>query len=522
MKWLLKSSLIFIITAVCLLGLAFPVFADDYDYRLNDVMAGNVPDIAAVVNGSGEGYYGDSLRVTFSNYSGRNHRVLVPIGLRLVPDNTSVQTMYTAGGEVFDVPPGESSFIFKGFCGEQHDAGPGSYDVFRPGGFAEGDLMRTLQEINRQETFDSNAQAAVWHRTDDNDISGNEIAMNLTGTSAVSPGKAAAAGGVTAGVAIAATLLMNLLNGNGGGSITGPTTDYDTSGPDDFIDEDYEPVYPPDDEFREETPPPDWNRFEDTDVYQQPPENVPEHLRPPIEIAEIPPPEDPGEGVMIACSDDNPLKWLWNKFLEGRDMKVAVPDKLPPHVVDPETSDESVWDLLKRKLWDETPGRYDTPEDTAAKDEANRHAGQTLRRNAPFGSASELNKAMSDPVNYSQTGDGDSKDFIRQLKREQHEKGASSGIAWTRRMHNLKSLANSQSGPNGVARDLSGRADFIRDFAEPDVKDWVHDKIPVYQYDNDGHQAMQDFYDKHSRLPDENNTADHDEFMKLYRRLKGK
>jgi len=61
MKWLLKSSLIFIITAVCLLGLAFPVFADDYDYRLNDVMAGNVPDIAAVVNGSGEGYYGDSL-----------------------------------------------------------------------------------------------------------------------------------------------------------------------------------------------------------------------------------------------------------------------------------------------------------------------------------------------------------------------------------------------------------------------------------------------------------------------------
>lgn len=352
-RGVLKIIISLLIIGLCWFGVAAPVSGADYDYQLQDVMNGNVSDVTTLVNGSGQGWYGDSIRVTFSNYSGQNYVVHVPIGLRLVPADSGVQTMLTAGGEKLPVPPGDSSYVIKAFCGEMHDHAPGSSDTFTPGGFVEGDTLRTLQEINRQNSFNSDGQQAVWHQTDDNDISGNEDAQKLAGGGGVSPGAAAAAGGAAAGAAAIGAVVINLLNGGGGGSGTtteegGPDPGDDLSSEEISLEIVEEPVDDPGSEnlFNDIPPPPqdsDLKDFIETEweiiknminpsqtpvdpvdpdysgsrpdlLDQLPPggkevvdlgptkDTLPPELQPPVEIADVSAPEETEDGVMIASS----------------------------------------------------------------------------------------------------------------------------------------------------------------------------------------------------------------------------
>ena len=501
----LKLITFILVLAAAWLALGTPVIAADYDYQLQDVMNGNVPGIATLVQGAG-GYYDNCISVTFSNNTGQNYAVKVPIGLMLLPADSSVQTMLTAGGEVLQVPPGQSSHVIKAFCGQMHDHAPGGSDTFSAGGFVSGDTLRTLEEINRQQAFNQTGQHAVWHQTDGNDISGEEAALNLVSGGGVSPGAAAAAGGATAGVAVAATILTNLLNngaGTTGGGETGGSTaldddaypDDDFPPDDDFVTPDDDLIYDPDTEF-EEYPPPDESRFNDTEVDRST-DKLPDDLKPPIEIAEIPPPEDPGDGVQIA--GDGSIEWLWNIYLEGRNMEVKGPDKVP-EIIQPDNDNGWVdWFLDKLR-------NAPTPEN----DPEALEGGKQIRENPVFGSGSKLPGSL---------GAGD-KDFIAQIKRERYEIGGSDGLAKLRRLEKLRSLLNSKGVPSGEVRDLSGITEYLRDFAEPDVKDWVHTKIPVYQYDEAGHQAMEQYYDRYGAMPDENNPEQAEEFMRLYKYFK--
>ena len=83
-----------------------PALADDVDIR--DFMNGNVEGLTVQVNGSGLGYYGDSLRTNFVNTTGRPITVTIPLGLRFIPNDSGVQTMIAAGGERIVVPAGDS------------------------------------------------------------------------------------------------------------------------------------------------------------------------------------------------------------------------------------------------------------------------------------------------------------------------------------------------------------------------------------------------------------------------------
>jgi hypothetical protein len=548
MKIFVQSAIILLIVAASCLAFTLPVIADDYE--LQEVMTGNAPGLYAQVNGSGETYFGDSLRVTFTNNTGESYKVKVPIGLRLIPANSFVQTMYTAGGESLSVPPGSSSYIIKGFCGEQYDSAPGSSDTFTPGGFAEGDLMQTLQEINRQKAFDHDGQDAVWHYTNDNDISSNDTAQELAGGgNSVSPGEAAAAGGAAAGTVVIGVIFNNLLNG-GGGTGTSTRTGTEGGGPDDdmIFKPDDEFVGPPGDGFEETPPPPEDDiSYDESRTDLRPPtgdavnlrtlpqDGVPPEIQPPIDIADIPPPEDPGDGIMIAGGGP---QMIWDALLRRGGGPTEIPKNLPPNMKIPK--DEGFFEFLKRKLWDETPGRYDTPEERAAKDAANRAAGKRFRENTPWGSASKKDKALSDPVRFSQTGEGNPRTFVLQIKREYYEKNASEGLRWTRRLLNLKSLTNQKTirpnwkgppsaydlkkvlGPHQVVRDYSGVTDLVRDFIEPDVKTFQTDLIPNYKYDLDGHKAMDTWIENHEgNMPDHNDPEEVEAFMKLYRKVKG-
>jgi hypothetical protein len=182
--------------------------ADDRVVSLPAAMDGDVSGLAAGVTGSGQGYYGDALRVFFQNATSDSYVVEVPIGLRLVPADESVQTMYAAGGERLDVPPGESSQVIKGFCGEHDDGAPGADDTFTADGVAGGALLDTLQAINDEEAFDADGQAAVWHQTDGTPVEGNQVAEELVGGSGFS-GRAAAGGLLAAGLVAVTGLLVS-------------------------------------------------------------------------------------------------------------------------------------------------------------------------------------------------------------------------------------------------------------------------------------------------------------------------
>ncbi len=197
------------VVSVAFFCLAPAALADDRMVSLPAVMDGDVSGLAAGVTGSGQGYYGDALRVFFENATSGSFVVEVPVGLRLVPDDAAVQTMYAAGGERLSVPPGESSQVIKGFCGEHDDGAPGSGDTFTADGVAGGALLDTLQAINDEEAFDADGQAAVWHQTDGTPVEGNHVAEELVGSSGFA-GRAAAGGLLAAGLVAVTGLLVSL------------------------------------------------------------------------------------------------------------------------------------------------------------------------------------------------------------------------------------------------------------------------------------------------------------------------
>ena len=283
----MKAGIIMVLAIMCSCALAFaypsPVAADA-DTDLVQVLKGDVPGVNAQVTGSGLGYYGNSLRARFQNDTGQTITVHIPIGLRFVPKDVAVQTMYTAGGETVTVAPGSSEVVFKGFCGEAHDAGPGSEDVFDPDGSADGDLLRTLERINRSKAFDHDGQLAVWHHTNDYDNAGNQRANDLAGGDSV-PSSRAAAGGLVGAAAAAGGAAAVLARKRARNTPTGrspredATTEEEPFDPEDFPDVDYgvsprdeNDLIVPDDYL--ETPPPDEDLFpplEDEDQVPQPP-----------------------------------------------------------------------------------------------------------------------------------------------------------------------------------------------------------------------------------------------------------
>jgi len=153
---------------ITILIVASPAFGTSL--RLDKVMDGRVPQVGAEVRGAG-GYYGDCIRVDIINDSGQPVTVDVPLGLLLVPDRQSVQTMVCSGGERLDAGPGRTTHRIKAFCGEEHDSAPGTGTSFTNGGRASGELLKRLREILRDGRFDSSTQRLVWNVSQSLDLS---------------------------------------------------------------------------------------------------------------------------------------------------------------------------------------------------------------------------------------------------------------------------------------------------------------------------------------------------------------
>ncbi|MCZ7664844.1 MAG: hypothetical protein M5U22_18835 [Thermoleophilia bacterium] len=175
---------------------------------IQTLMEGSVPDAAVVIYATG---VDDSMvYARFTNASAEDLQVEVPLGLRLEPADRGAQTMLTSEDRTLWVSPGGSVLgedvvgLFV-FSAEMDDALPGEGEPYSFGGFATGDLLLTLENIaQRTAQFDANAQIAVWHLTDDLDISENEWAQDLVvrgGDGSAGDGESSGDAGDTSGAA---------------------------------------------------------------------------------------------------------------------------------------------------------------------------------------------------------------------------------------------------------------------------------------------------------------------------------
>ncbi|NQE45270.1 hypothetical protein C5S31_04510 [ANME-1 cluster archaeon GoMg2] len=216
---------------LAILSIVATAEAAGYDYTLPDVMKGNARDLSAEVRGAG-GHTGKCIQVTIYNSAGVTKTVKVPIGTRLEPKDKGVQPMYTAGGEVLRAGPGTSSHSINAFCGDMYKSSPGTRDVFSFGGYAGSDLMNILGAINEQGAYNTDGQHAVWHNTDDRDISNDAGAQAIIDGFGPSAGAAAAAAAATCVLAAVWGILNGLANvgtssvssGGGGGGTAGGTS----------------------------------------------------------------------------------------------------------------------------------------------------------------------------------------------------------------------------------------------------------------------------------------------------------
>jgi hypothetical protein len=175
---------------------------------LREVSAGHVDGVTVEIRGSGLGFYGDALRLTFNNTTGQTVSVAVPLGLRFLPEDTGTQTMIGAGGEIITVPPtGRSEPLvadIKAFCGEHNDAAPSTDDIFHPEDLVTGDLLALIRAIKEGGVYGYDEQQAVWHYTDGLDVTGSGRAEELTERRDLTPG----AGARTSAVGLAGSALL--------------------------------------------------------------------------------------------------------------------------------------------------------------------------------------------------------------------------------------------------------------------------------------------------------------------------
>lgn len=215
-----------LLLAAVLAGAAWPgpgwsaEAADAVDVR--SVLAGGVPGLSVEVRGNGR-FYGPALDLAFSNGTGSEVTVVVPLGLQFLPENEAVQTMIAAGAETMVVPPpdraGEYTTQIQAFCGQYHDDIPTAEDRFSAGEVATGAVAAVVAVIHESGVFGRDQQEALWQVTDGYDISANPAAAALVqqagsyGDSDLTAGEGART--AVTGVGGAAALLATALAGSG-------------------------------------------------------------------------------------------------------------------------------------------------------------------------------------------------------------------------------------------------------------------------------------------------------------------
>lgn len=121
--------------------------------------------------GESSSHYGPCMQLEVSNASADNLTLNLEYGYKLVPDDSSLQTMIVTQTLIVKLPPRQKkNYRVYAMCSEAHDGGPtpGSNFVLRTR--ATGHLLGLTELLNRKKYQGNAAQNAVWCLTDNYDI----------------------------------------------------------------------------------------------------------------------------------------------------------------------------------------------------------------------------------------------------------------------------------------------------------------------------------------------------------------
>ncbi|MBL0309709.1 MAG: hypothetical protein IPP77_08555 [Bacteroidetes bacterium] len=116
-------------------------------------------------------HYGPSMAMKISNKSGIALQINLDYGYKIVPADSSYQTMIVTQTATIHLPAGQkkNSQLYA-MCTEANDHGPSPLAPFSMGPRATGSLLQLSELINRKNYQSDAAQQAVWCLTNDYDL----------------------------------------------------------------------------------------------------------------------------------------------------------------------------------------------------------------------------------------------------------------------------------------------------------------------------------------------------------------
>lgn len=159
------------IVLLCLSGFCFSAFcAETKPVALNEALDKGLLQITT--KGLG-GHEGQCIEMSLTSTHKKEIQVSIGTGLKLLPDDTSVQSMIVSQDRLVTLAPHAVRKVkVFAFCIEQSDSGPSSDELFALGPNADGNLLEVVQFINKKKYQTAAAQHAIWCITDSASLSG--------------------------------------------------------------------------------------------------------------------------------------------------------------------------------------------------------------------------------------------------------------------------------------------------------------------------------------------------------------
>lgn len=161
---------------ICMMAPGFMYAANVYtlqqalDQKLIRLDMSGAPE-DTTYSGEQNGHLGPCISAMFENTTSASVQVLVEYGYRLVPDDTTVQTMLVTQNLLVTLPAkSKKSQRLYAMCSQAGKSSPSTRIKFKTGKRATGHLLGIAELINRKKYQNGAAQNAVWCITDDHSL----------------------------------------------------------------------------------------------------------------------------------------------------------------------------------------------------------------------------------------------------------------------------------------------------------------------------------------------------------------
>ncbi len=169
----MKTKYLFILLAVT----SFSTQAE-VSYKLSEAVQKKLVSIKMTgapydtsFRGESSSHLGPCMAMEITSASAESLNLNLEYGYRLVPDDSTLQTMIVTQTMIVKLPPKQKkNYRIYAMCSEAHDGGPSPTAKFVLRNRATGNLLGITELINRKKYQTSAAQNAVWCITDNYEL----------------------------------------------------------------------------------------------------------------------------------------------------------------------------------------------------------------------------------------------------------------------------------------------------------------------------------------------------------------